>query len=134
MAWAYLSSPGIHFDYIDQRYSAREIGRIPDAVIEHDSAHDEARRASRGRFKTLLREFERRLLRTGRTRQSRLKGEMSVLVVPRRFFQCARCPPSSKKSPDWRRQSGPTERTVRTGMDARTAGTVYPICNLRLQP
>jgi hypothetical protein len=80
MAWAYLSSPGVHFDYIDQRYSAREIGRIPDAVIEHDSAHDEERRTSRGRFKTLLREFERRLLRTGRTRQSRLKGEMSVLV------------------------------------------------------
>ena len=80
MAWAYLSSPGVHFDYIDQRFSAREIGRIPDAVIEHDSAHDEERRASRGRFKTLLREFERRFLRSGRTRQSRLKGEMSVLV------------------------------------------------------
>lgn len=80
MAWAYLSSPGIHFDYIDQRFSAREIGQIADALIEHDSAHDEARRASRGRFKTLLREFERRVLRTGRTRQSRLKGEMSVLV------------------------------------------------------
>jgi hypothetical protein len=80
MAWAYLSSPGVHFDYIDQKYSAREIGRIPDAVIEHDSAHDEARRASRGRFQTLLREVERRFLRTGRTRQSRLKGEMSVLV------------------------------------------------------
>jgi hypothetical protein len=80
MAWAYLSSPSIHFDYIDQRFSAREIGRIPDAVIEHDSAHDEERRASRGRFKTLLREFERRFLRSGRTRQSRLKGEMSVLV------------------------------------------------------
>jgi hypothetical protein len=71
MAWAYLSSPSVHFDYI---------GRIPDAVIEHDSAHDEARRASRGRFKDLLRELERRLLRTGRTRQSRLKGEMSVLL------------------------------------------------------
>ena len=80
MAWAYLSSPSIHFDYIDQRFSAREIGRIPDAVIEHDSAHDEERRASRGRFQNLLRELERRVLRTGRTRQSRLKGEMSVLV------------------------------------------------------
>ena len=80
MAWAYLSSPGIHFDYIDQRFSAREIGQIADALIEHDSAHDEERRASRGRFKTLLREFERRFLRSGRTRQSRLKGEMSVLV------------------------------------------------------
>jgi hypothetical protein len=80
MAWAYLSSPSIHFDYIDQRYSAREIGRIPDAVIEHDSAHDEARRASRGRVQTMLRAFERRWLRSGRTRQSRLKGEMSVVL------------------------------------------------------
>jgi hypothetical protein len=80
MAWAYLSSPSVHFDYIDQKYSAREIGQIADALIEHDSAHDEERRASRGRFKTLLREFERRVLRSGRTRQSRLKGEMSVLV------------------------------------------------------
>jgi len=80
MAWAYLSSPGVHFGYIDQKFSAREIGQIPDAIIEHDSAHDEERRASRGRFRTLLRDLERRLLRTGRTRQSRLKGEMSVLV------------------------------------------------------
>jgi hypothetical protein len=80
MAWAYLSSPSVHFDYIDQKYSAREVGRIPDAVVEHDSAHDEERRASRGSFRNLLRELERRLLRSGRTRQSRLKGEMSVLV------------------------------------------------------
>ena len=81
MIWAMLFSLSTtRFDYIDQLYSAREIGQIPDAVIVHDSAHDEERRASRGRFKTLLREFERRLLRTGRTRQSRLKGEMSVLV------------------------------------------------------
>jgi hypothetical protein len=76
MAWAYLWSPGVHFDYIDQRFSAREIGQIADALIEHD----EERRASRGRFKTLLRELERQLFRTGRTRQSRLKGEMSVQV------------------------------------------------------
>jgi hypothetical protein len=81
MIWALLASLSTtSFSYVDQRYSAREIGQIPDAVIEHKSAHDEERRASRSRFKTLLREFERRLLRTGRTRQSRLKGEMSVLL------------------------------------------------------
>jgi hypothetical protein len=80
MAWAYLSSPGVHFDYIDQRYSAREVGTIPDAVIEHDSAHDEARRAARGLIRNGLREIERRFFRTGRTRRSRLKGEMAVIV------------------------------------------------------
>ena len=80
MAWAYLSSPGVDFDFIDQRFSAREIGQIPDAVIEHDSAHDEERRAQRSPFKLALREFERRFLRTGRTRQSRLKGEMAVVM------------------------------------------------------
>jgi hypothetical protein len=81
MIWAMLASlASTSFDYIDQRFSAREIGQIPDAVIEHDSAHDEARRAARGAIKTMLREFERRFLRTGRTRASRLKGEMSVLV------------------------------------------------------
>lgn len=81
MIWAMLASlSSTSFGYIDQKYSAREVGQIPDAVIEHDSAHDEARRASRGRFRNLLRVFERRLLRSGRTRQARLKGEMSVLL------------------------------------------------------
>jgi hypothetical protein len=81
MIWAMLASlPTTRFAYIDQKFSGREIGQIPGAVIEHDSAHDEERRAARGRFQTMLREFERRFLRTGKTRQSRLKGEMSVLV------------------------------------------------------
>jgi hypothetical protein len=80
MAWAYLSSPGVHFDYIPQEYSARELGTIPDAVIVHDSAHDEQRRAERGPIRLALRALERRFLRTGRTRVSRLKGEMSVLL------------------------------------------------------
>jgi hypothetical protein len=80
MAWAYLSSPSVDFDYIAQEYSGRELGSLPGAVIVHDSAHDEQRRAERGRFKTALRAFERRFLRTGLTRQSRLKGEMSVLI------------------------------------------------------
>jgi hypothetical protein len=80
-AWAMLYSLGTtSFDFIPQRYSAREVGQIPDAVIEHDSAHDQERRAARGPFKTLLRRFEARFLRTGRTRRSRLEGEMSVLV------------------------------------------------------
>ena len=51
MAWAYLSSPGVRFDYIDQAYSGRETGTVPDAVIVHDSAHDEQRRAERGPIK-----------------------------------------------------------------------------------
>ncbi len=77
---AYLSSPGVHFDYIPQEYSGRELGTILDAVIAHDSAHDRQRRAERGRFRLALRAFEQRFLRTGRTRADRLKGEMSVLV------------------------------------------------------
>jgi hypothetical protein len=80
MAWAYLSSPGVHFDYLDQTYSAREVGTVADAVIVHDSAHDEERRAARGPIRQALRALERRFLRTGRTRAGRLKGEMSVLV------------------------------------------------------
>jgi hypothetical protein len=80
MAWAYLSSPGVRFAYIDQRYSAREVGTVADAVIVHDSAHDEQRRAARGVVRQTLRALERRFFRTGRTRAGRLKGEMSVLV------------------------------------------------------
>ena len=80
MAWAYLSSPGVRFDYIDQAYSGREAGTVPDAVIVHNSAHDELRRPARGPFKQALRAFERRFLRSGRTRASRLKGEMAVLL------------------------------------------------------
>lgn len=83
MVWAMLKSLSTtSFSYIDQRYSAREIGTLPDAVIAHDSAHDEQRRASRGRIKTALRAFERRFVRTGLTRASRLKGEMSVVLKP----------------------------------------------------
>jgi hypothetical protein len=80
MAWAYLSSPRVRFDYIDQAYSGRETGTIPGAIIEHSSAHDEQRRAARGPFRAALRAFERRFLRRGLTRSSRLKGEMSVIL------------------------------------------------------
>jgi hypothetical protein len=80
MAWAYLASPSVDFEYIPQEYSAREVGLLPDAVIVHDSAHAERRRAERGALQMALRSFERRFLRTGQTRSSRLKGEMSVLL------------------------------------------------------
>src|SRR5262245_55829295 len=81
MVWAMLASlPTTSFSYIDQRYSAREVGQIPDAVIEHDSAHDEERRAQRGYIKNALRRFEARFLRTGTTRRSRLKGELSKIL------------------------------------------------------
>lgn len=75
MVWAMLSSlPSTRFDFIDQRYSGREIGTLPDAVIAHDGAHDEERRLSRGSVNLALRALERRFLRTGRTRQGRLQS------------------------------------------------------------
>lgn len=84
MAWAYLSSPKVRFDYIDQAYSAREMGTLPGAIIEHDSAHDEQRRAARGPIKSALRAFERKFLRRGFIRARRLKGEMSVVLKAHR--------------------------------------------------
>ena len=80
LCWAFLASRGVAFDFIDQEYSGREAGTVPGAIIEHNSAHDEQRRAARGPIRQVLRAFERRFLRTGRTRARRLKGEMSVLV------------------------------------------------------
>jgi hypothetical protein len=71
---------GSSFSLINQRYSAREVGQIANAVIEHDSAHDEQRRAQRGRFKTMLRKLEARFIRTGRTRRARLDGELSKIL------------------------------------------------------
>lgn len=80
MAWAYLASPSVDFEYIPQAYSAREVGLLHDAVIVHDSAHDEQRRAARGRLRMALRSLERRWLRSGRTRSGRLKGELAVVL------------------------------------------------------
>ena len=75
-----LGTPGLTLKRPQGVAQAEAIGTLPDAVIVHNSAHDEQRRAARGPFKQALRAFERRFLRSGRTRKSRLKGEMSVLL------------------------------------------------------
>jgi hypothetical protein len=80
MAWAFLASVGVHFSYIDQRYSGREVGQLPDAVICHDSAHEKQRKGQRSGFKAALQAIERRYFRTGRTKAGKLKGELSVLI------------------------------------------------------
>jgi GNAT superfamily N-acetyltransferase len=81
MMWTLLASiPTTTFSYIDPRYSGRNIGQVQDAVIEHDSAHEEQRRASRGPVNLALRAIERRLFRTGRTKKSRIEGELAVLL------------------------------------------------------
>lgn len=67
MIWAYLSCPHVRFDHLDPAYSGREVSQFPDGIIVHQSAHSEARRLGRGAFKRLLRDIERRFLRTGRT-------------------------------------------------------------------
>jgi hypothetical protein len=69
----------VRFDYIDQRYSGREVTLMPDAVIAHDSAHERQKRAERGGIRDLLRAIELPF-RTGRTKARKLRGEMSVLV------------------------------------------------------
>jgi hypothetical protein len=79
MAWAFLKSPAVKFSYIDQAYSAREIGQIPGAVVAHDSAHDKMRKAARSSFKDLLRAIERPF-RTGRTKRHKLRSELSVVL------------------------------------------------------
>jgi hypothetical protein len=80
MAWAFLSSVGVGFTYIDQRFSGREVGQLPNAVIVHDSEHEKARKRQRGGLREVLRDIERRYFRTGRTKARKLQGEMSVLV------------------------------------------------------
>jgi hypothetical protein len=79
MAWAFLKSPTVHFAYLDQKYSAREIGQISDAVIAHDSAHEKQKRRQRGGIKELLRSIERPF-RTGRTKARKIQGELSVVL------------------------------------------------------
>jgi hypothetical protein len=59
MIWAFLSCPDARFDYIAPEYSGREISRLADGVIVHQS--------ERSPFRQMLRDFERRFLRTGRT-------------------------------------------------------------------
>jgi hypothetical protein len=71
MAWAYLRSPDVSFAYIPRAYSAREVGIVPGAIVAHDSAHSKERTATRGTIANALRAFERRFLRTGRTRKAK---------------------------------------------------------------
>lgn len=78
MIWAFLKSMNVDFSYVDQAYSGREISLLPDAVIVHDSAH-ERQRQQRGGFKGILRAIERPF-RTGRTKATKLRSEMSVMI------------------------------------------------------
>jgi len=39
MVWAFLASSDVRFDYIDPAYSGREVDRLPDGVIVHESAY-----------------------------------------------------------------------------------------------
>lgn len=79
MAWAFLTSPSVDFDYIPQVYSGRELADLPDGIIVHDSAHNKSKRSDRGLVADVLRMIERPF-RTGRTKARKIKGEMSVLV------------------------------------------------------
>jgi hypothetical protein len=79
MMWALLASvPTVRFSFIPQGFSAREIGQIPGAIVEHDSAHDEARRGKRSPMQRLLRSVERPF-RRGNTRRARLRGQLILL-------------------------------------------------------
>jgi hypothetical protein len=76
--WAFLASPDVAFSYIDPIYSGREVGQLPGAVIEHDSAHTKQKQRERSAFTGMLREIERRYFRTGRT--AREKATLPVLM------------------------------------------------------
>jgi hypothetical protein len=68
MAWAYLKKPGVAYAQLDQRYAGQEIN-VPsltkDVVILHDSAHDPQGSLT---IRNMLKAFERRFLRTGRSK------------------------------------------------------------------
>jgi hypothetical protein len=78
MAWAYLHSPDVAFSYIPRDYSGREVTVLPDAIVAHDSAHGKQRKTERGIISSALRTFERRFLRTGRTRRAKQHLQSSV--------------------------------------------------------
>jgi hypothetical protein len=78
MVWAFLACPDVRFDYIDVRYSGREVGQLPGAVIEHQSAYSGQKKDARGGIRKALRSIERRFFRTGRT--ARDKTALSALV------------------------------------------------------
>jgi hypothetical protein len=66
MIWAYLLRPEISYAQVREGYAGREISRdTGSAVIAHDSVHDKAHTWS---IKPALKAFERRFLRTGRTK------------------------------------------------------------------
>jgi hypothetical protein len=80
MVWAYLMCPHVHFTYIDQRYSGREITvSADDTVICHDSAHDKQPRNDMPLVKRALRAIEKPF-RTGRTKSIKMQSEMSALL------------------------------------------------------
>jgi hypothetical protein len=80
LSWAYLSSPDLRFGFIPPEYSGRETGSVPDAVILHDSAHEREIRSDRSGLSKMLRNFERRWLRTGRTRARKVDGQLSAIL------------------------------------------------------
>jgi hypothetical protein len=86
MVWSYLQSAGVSFSYIDARYSGREVGQLSGAVIEHESEHNKLKALTRGGIPEMLKAFERRLLRTGRTRarKQQLQDAPVVLQAPPR--------------------------------------------------
>jgi hypothetical protein len=74
MAWAYLRCSQVDYAYLHSRYVGQEAGvSAPDAVIVHDSVHDKALLRIPGwtGAKAMLRTFERRFLRTGRTKRDK---------------------------------------------------------------
>ena len=71
------------FSYIDQRYSGREISQLQDAVICHDSAHEKQKQREKSGLREMLKAIERRHLRTGRTKATKLRAEMSELLKSR---------------------------------------------------
>src|SRR5262245_6180750 len=54
MVWAFLHSAGVSFDYIDARYSGREVAQLPGAVIEHASEHQKLKAQQRGSLHEIL--------------------------------------------------------------------------------
>ena len=84
MVWAYLHSAGVSFSYIDARFSGREVGQLPGAIVEHESEHNKLKALTRGGIQGMLKAFERRYLRTGRTkaRKQQLQDAPVVLAPP----------------------------------------------------
>jgi hypothetical protein len=68
LGWAYIRKPLVATQQLDQRYVGLEIGALgtpPGVVIWHESAHDPQKRSA---WRNVLKNLERRYLRTGRTR------------------------------------------------------------------